>query len=142
MNIIGLSYIGCIKKLKFGNPSIFCDETGNNDKTRARAMVSRMEILDPQQLLMFPYNTSAFKIFVAKMGNANRKSFVWKRVKCPQQTTNTECGYYVMRFMKKIIENQADSIKNLFVGRDSFTQKDIDKVRVEWAEYIWQNIFR
>ncbi|XP_052298586.1 uncharacterized protein LOC127898630 isoform X4 [Citrus sinensis] len=162
---------------KFGNPSIFCDETGNNDETRARAMVLRMEILDPQQLLMFPYNTSkhwmlivvdphkfivyffdslgheprpdlknfvslAFKIFVAKMGNANRKSFVWKRVKCPQQTTNTECGYYVMRFMKEIIENQADSIKNLFVRRDSFTQKDIDKVRVEWAEYIWQNIFR
>ncbi|XP_052287667.1 uncharacterized protein LOC102629700 isoform X2 [Citrus sinensis] len=162
---------------KFGNPSILCDETGNNDETRARAMVSRMEILDPQQLLMFPYNTSkhwmlivvdphkfivyffdslgheprpdlknfvslAFKIFVAKMGNANRKSFVWKRVKCPQQTTNTECGYYVMRFMKEIIENQTDSIKNLFVGRDSFTQKDIDKVRVEWAEYIWQNIFR
>ncbi|XP_024041456.1 sentrin-specific protease 5-like [Citrus clementina] len=133
-------------------------------------MVSRMEILDPQQLLLFPYNTSkhwmlivvdphkfivyffdslgheprpnlknfvslAFKIFVAKMGNANRKSFVWKRVKCPQQTTNVECGYYVMRFMKEIIENQ-------FVGRDNFTQKDIDKVRVEWAEYIWQNIFR
>ena len=93
-------------------------------------------------------------------------------VQCPQQTTNAECGYYVMRFMKEIIENQADSIKKTwqlspypfkiyrfhkvdacinvdyfvhdiqFVGRDNFTQKDIDKVRVEWAEYIWQNIFR
>ncbi|GAY42410.1 hypothetical protein CUMW_066620, partial [Citrus unshiu] len=34
---------------KFGNPSIFCDETRNNDETRARAMVSRMEILNPEQ---------------------------------------------------------------------------------------------
>ena len=27
------------------------------------------------------YILSAFKIFVAKMGNADRKSFVWKKVK-------------------------------------------------------------
>ncbi|GAY57117.1 hypothetical protein CUMW_176960 [Citrus unshiu] len=33
---------------KFGNPSIFCDETGNNDETRTRAIESRMEILDPK----------------------------------------------------------------------------------------------
>ncbi|GAY48952.1 hypothetical protein CUMW_115530 [Citrus unshiu] len=32
---------------KFDNPSIFCDETGNNYETRAHAMVFRMEILDP-----------------------------------------------------------------------------------------------
>ncbi|KDO38899.1 hypothetical protein CISIN_1g034898mg [Citrus sinensis] len=57
------------------------------------------------------YILSAFKIFVAKMGNADRKSFVWKKVKCPQQTTNVECGYYVIRFMKEIIESQDDSIK-------------------------------
>ena len=32
-------------------------------------------------------------------------------MQCPQQTTNVECGYYVIRFMKEIIESQDDSIK-------------------------------
>ncbi|GAY66346.1 hypothetical protein CUMW_248020 [Citrus unshiu] len=49
------------------------------------------------------YILSAFKIFVAKMGNADRKSFVWKKVKCPQQTTNVECGYYVISLLDETV---------------------------------------
>ncbi|GAY66444.1 hypothetical protein CUMW_248810 [Citrus unshiu] len=99
---------------KFDNPSIFCNETGNNYETRARAMVFRMEILDPEQLMMFPYNTSAFKIFVAKMGNTNRKSFVWKRVKGHHShfTINERSnGKMDITFELRKVENLKRSIK-------------------------------
>ncbi|XP_028801590.1 uncharacterized protein LOC114756815 [Neltuma alba] len=31
------------------------------------------------------------------------RSYVWKKIQCPFQPNNNDCGYYIMRFMKEII---------------------------------------
>ncbi|KAJ0888926.1 putative papain-like cysteine peptidase superfamily [Helianthus annuus] len=32
------------------------------------------------------------------------QSVNWVKAKCPYQTGGTECGYYVLKFMKEVVE--------------------------------------
>uniref|UniRef100_A0A9I9EB73 Ubiquitin-like protease family profile domain-containing protein n=1 Tax=Cucumis melo TaxID=3656 RepID=A0A9I9EB73_CUCME len=44
---------------------------------------------------------------------------------CPLQVGTVECGYYVMRYMRKIIDT-----------RNSYSQLELDEIRVEWTEFL------
>ncbi|KAH9704714.1 hypothetical protein KPL70_011578 [Citrus sinensis] len=53
---------------------------------------------------------------------------------CPRQPKYVEhCGYYVMKYMWDIVANTNVSIPEKFVKIQSYTQKEIDEVRCEWA---------
>ncbi|RXH92716.1 hypothetical protein DVH24_033612 [Malus domestica] len=45
---------------------------------------------------------------------------------CPLQEGTVECGYYVMKYMKEIIDDPNCSI----------ITKEIDALRIEWVEYV------
>ncbi|CAL2247057.1 unnamed protein product [Prunus armeniaca] len=85
-------------------------------------------------------NTS-IKMYNSHTGKqSSRKSLIWKNLQgTPRHPTNVECGYYVMRFMRDIIndpglafEKKFDKKKELVV----YTQEYIDEGRLEWAEFV------
>ncbi|CAL2257852.1 unnamed protein product [Prunus armeniaca] len=71
---------------------------------------------------------------------SSRKSPIWKNLQgTPRQPTNVECGYYVMRFMRDIIHELGLAFEKKFNKKKEpvvYTQELIDKVRLEWAEFV------
>ncbi|XP_062019479.1 uncharacterized protein LOC133736053 isoform X1 [Rosa rugosa] len=76
----------------------------------------------------------ALRMFNAQKGR-NRKNAIWKIIQCPTQAGKVECGYYVMRFMKAIIEDPTILTRSKF-NNQSYNQEEIDDVRVEWADLV------
>ncbi|KAH6764533.1 hypothetical protein C2S51_015782 [Perilla frutescens var. frutescens] len=72
-------------------------------------------------------------LFNANLGKKGRKQPVWEILKAPRQPDSKQCGFYVMRYMKEIIEN--GSISKQF-RKESYSMKEIDEVRVEWANCV------
>ncbi|KAJ0804500.1 putative Ulp1 protease family catalytic domain, papain-like cysteine peptidase superfamily [Helianthus annuus] len=44
------------------------------------------------------------------------QSVNWVKAKCPYQTGGTECGYYVLKFMKEVVEEGIEILANDNVG--------------------------
>ncbi|KAH6779685.1 hypothetical protein C2S52_010922 [Perilla frutescens var. hirtella] len=61
----------------------------------------------------------------------------------PRQPDSKQCGFYVLRFMKEIIEelqqNGSISVRSLF-KKEKYLPGEIDDVRVEWANCVLQHI--
>ncbi|VVA35167.1 PREDICTED: PRUPE_6G193600, partial [Prunus dulcis] len=56
---------------------------------------------------------SAIKIYNSHIGRAGRKAVIWKTLSgTPKQPSNVECGYYVMRFMRDIINDPSFGFEN------------------------------
>ncbi|XP_062018079.1 uncharacterized protein LOC133734441 [Rosa rugosa] len=77
---------------------------------------------------------------VAMNRKGARSSTKWKNLAgIPPQPSNKECGYFVMRYMRDIIE---DKDLSLFAtkwerrGNSQYTQADIDEIRNEWAKFV------
>ncbi|XP_057792617.1 uncharacterized protein LOC131009330 [Salvia miltiorrhiza] len=83
-------------------------------------------------------NTAIF-IFNAKLGKRGKKQPTWDIIKSPRLPDSVQCGFFVMRYMKEIIEelmrNGRICLHPHFDNR-SYTKEDIDEVRVEWANLI------
>ncbi|KAM5578069.1 hypothetical protein ABKV19_008408 [Rosa sericea] len=83
---------------------------------------------------------SAIAMFNAERQKKGRSSVLWKNLAgIPPQPNNKECGYFVMRYMRDIIE---DKDLTLFPrkwerrGNSQYTQAYIDMMRNEWAKYV------
>ncbi|KAL0560430.1 hypothetical protein IC582_000835 [Cucumis melo] len=61
-----------------------------------------------------------------------RKTTFWKAVK----VGTVECGYYVMRYMREILSKDTSIITDAIDTRNSYSQLELDEVRVEWAEFL------
>ncbi|KAL0561249.1 hypothetical protein IC582_001671 [Cucumis melo] len=61
-----------------------------------------------------------------------RKTPFWKAVK----VGTVECGYYVMRYMRKILSKDTSIITDAIDTRNSYSQLELDEVRVEWTEFL------
>ncbi|KAA0034884.1 glycine-rich domain-containing protein 1-like [Cucumis melo var. makuwa] len=59
-----------------------------------------------------------------------RKTTFWKAV------GTVECGYYVMRYMREIVSKDTSIIIDVIDTRNSYSQLELDEVRVEWAEFL------
>ncbi|KAE8692580.1 hypothetical protein F3Y22_tig00110831pilonHSYRG00032 [Hibiscus syriacus] len=72
---------------------------------------------------------AAMKLYNAQSGSNKR---------CPRQSGGTECGYYVCKFMKEIVENGLQMLvnKNVGDGKEEYTDDDIDDIRKEWVSYV------
>ncbi|XP_061989460.1 uncharacterized protein LOC133708026 isoform X2 [Rosa rugosa] len=117
----------------FADPSSFSHDSGKRDE-RSFALSVRLEKSKEQQLIFAPYNFGALRMFNAQKGR-NRKNAIWKIIQCPTQAGKVECGYYVMRFMKAIIEDPTILTRSKF-NNQSYNQEEIDDVRVEWADLV------
>ncbi|KAA0064274.1 transposase [Cucumis melo var. makuwa] len=47
-----------------------------------------------------------------------------------------ECGYYVMRYMHEILSKDTSIITDAIDTRNSYSQLELDEVRVEWAKFL------
>ncbi|XP_057446635.1 uncharacterized protein LOC130738591 [Lotus japonicus] len=78
----------------------------------------------------------------ATVPGAKRSNIQWDNIKCPRQTNNIDCGYYILKFMKDIITHNEPMIPLEYFQdcRCSFYSNDqLDEVREEWASYVLDN---
>ncbi|KAL6554670.1 hypothetical protein OROHE_007409 [Orobanche hederae] len=72
------------------------------------------------------------------MRRTSLKAVEWKPITAvPHQPDTIQCGYYVMRYMRDIVEDKDQF--NFVTKRDGgleYTQDEIDVVRNEWAKFI------
>ncbi|KAL4037984.1 hypothetical protein IC575_001587 [Cucumis melo] len=61
-----------------------------------------------------------------------RKTTFWKAVK----VGTVACGYYVMRYMREILSKNTSIITDAIDTTNSYSQLELDEVRVEWAEFL------
>ncbi|TYK28663.1 uncharacterized protein E5676_scaffold165G00300 [Cucumis melo var. makuwa] len=66
----------------------------------------------------------------------SRKQPKWKTMKCPLQVGVVECRYYVMRDMRDIITNGSIVVTDLIDTRTSYSQVELDEVRIELADFL------
>ncbi|XP_073033704.1 uncharacterized protein [Primulina eburnea] len=86
----------------------------------------------------------ALRLFNSNKGRKGKKNALWEVVKAPRQTDAKQCGYYVMRFMRQIIEEistiERDSLRSIFT-KSEYSREEIDEVRSELAECIQDHIY-
>ncbi|XP_028066456.1 uncharacterized protein LOC114269344 isoform X2 [Camellia sinensis] len=109
------------------------------EKSKSVLLARRLEEAMLEQLVLIPYNIGALKIYETTQ-RRRRTIPVWKVVQSPQQPTNVECGFYVMRYMKDLIRDQSILRKQNFNGKKTYTETELDEVRVEWINFILKNM--
>ncbi|KAK9049486.1 hypothetical protein SSX86_031545, partial [Deinandra increscens subsp. villosa] len=79
---------------------------------------------------------SAFQI-------ATRSGSVADAHRCPLQPGITECGYYVLKFMKEVVRKGLVVLEQNKIGGDSnvYTDADFDEIREEWLTYACHFIY-
>ncbi|KAL6535537.1 hypothetical protein OROMI_026911 [Orobanche minor] len=75
------------------------------------------------------------------MRKTSLKAVEWKPITgVPHQNDAIQCGYYVMRYMRDIVEDKEQSNFVIKWGRRDggleYTQAEIDVVMNEWAKFI------
>ncbi|TYK09350.1 transposase [Cucumis melo var. makuwa] len=66
--------------------------------------------------------------------NKTKKTTFWKA--CPLQVGTVECGYYVMRYMHETVSKDSNIITDAIDSRNSYSQLELDEIRVKWAEFL------
>ncbi|XP_062011068.1 uncharacterized protein LOC133727496 [Rosa rugosa] len=83
---------------------------------------------------------NAIKLFNGITGRHGKKAPRWINLSgAPKQVGGGECGYYVMRYMKELIEDPMLSFAQKWSRkskRTSYSQEQIDEVRIEWSEFV------
>ncbi|XP_061995506.1 uncharacterized protein LOC133713482 [Rosa rugosa] len=82
----------------------------------------------------------AMRMYNAEKNKQSRCSVHWKNLAgIPPQPSNKECEYFIMRYMRDIIEDKDMSLfpsKWKRRGNSQYTQTDIDQVRNEWGKFV------
>ncbi|KAH6754815.1 hypothetical protein C2S53_020112 [Perilla frutescens var. hirtella] len=81
----------------------------------------------------------AIRIFNTSISKKGRKNPLWEIIKSPRQPDSKQCGFYIMRYMKDIVEacrsSKMISLHSLFAG-GNYSRNELDEVRAEWAECL------
>ncbi|CAH9113034.1 unnamed protein product [Cuscuta europaea] len=66
------------------------------------------------------------------------KPIKWHNIKCARQTGNTECRYYVMKFIWEIITSVGSSdIAQVWNAKtEPYTTEEFDDIRKVWAIFF------
>ncbi|XP_040374753.1 ubiquinone biosynthesis O-methyltransferase, mitochondrial-like [Rosa chinensis] len=94
--------------------------------------------LDPVTSKLECQCTTAVKSYNAEKGRANKVPKLRLLPGVPKQPGGIECGYYVMRYMKDIINDDTLSFSTKWAvkTRKGYTQQQLDEVRMEVADYL------
>ncbi|XP_062018475.1 uncharacterized protein LOC133734873 [Rosa rugosa] len=82
---------------------------------------------------------NGIKIYNAQVKRQGRKATTWKNCAgIPEQKTDKDCGYFIMRYMKEIVEDKNLDFFSKWERRSkaAYFQEDIDVVRNEWAKFM------
>ncbi|KAA0047175.1 putative serine/threonine-protein kinase nek2 [Cucumis melo var. makuwa] len=78
---------------------------------------------------------TAIAIFhLQKNINKSRKQTLWRT--CPLQVGSTTCGYYVMKYIREIVNRGSIVISDSIDTRKSYSQAELDEVQVELVEFL------
>ncbi|KAL1531194.1 hypothetical protein AAHA92_33902 [Salvia divinorum] len=81
----------------------------------------------------------ALKMFNALKQPKEEETFSWSIIKVPKQCDAFQCGFYVMKYMREIVDFDAfemiDSLQSLF-NKESYSIAVINEVRTEWADCV------
>ncbi|KAJ0075962.1 hypothetical protein Patl1_33912 [Pistacia atlantica] len=88
----------------------------------------------PHQFLISTQISSVVTNFLFSYGQPSRiirevSNISWQ--KGPIQPGTFERGYYLMGYMKDIVENGLTSLKNNFMGKERYTRAEMDEIRGE-----------
>ncbi|KAL6222454.1 hypothetical protein ACLB2K_005846 [Fragaria x ananassa] len=97
----------------------------------------------PGQIYLIPYNTGSIKMYTGLLRKqpGKKKASPWKPLLGALiQKDDVSCGYYVMRYMKEIVEDNNIDLDKKWGTRAglTYTAEDIDEIRGEWAEHVLQ----
>ncbi|PRQ33588.1 hypothetical protein RchiOBHm_Chr5g0059281 [Rosa chinensis] len=82
---------------------------------------------------------NSIKIYNAHKNRKGRKLIQWKNlVGIPEQNGRKSCSYWIMRYMKEIVEDTNLEFATKWERRTNlvYTEKNIDEVRAEWAKHV------
>ncbi|KAJ1427918.1 Ulp1 protease family, C-terminal catalytic domain [Sesbania bispinosa] len=91
---------------------------------------------------------NAIKIYRANKGTKVSKvkfsNIKWTMIKCPIQDNGSDCGYYVLRYMKEILLcSEEGVIPHEYFSTyrlEKYSTELIDEVKQEWCRYVLENI--
>ncbi|KAF4397761.1 hypothetical protein G4B88_025253 [Cannabis sativa] len=80
----------------------------------------------------------AYDTYLMRRSMEIPKNLSIKELVCPHQPSNIECGYYVMRMIKELVQspNRRDYIKKELIDKKPYPKAMIDEMREEWATYM------
>ncbi|KAJ0603690.1 putative papain-like cysteine peptidase superfamily [Helianthus annuus] len=83
-------------------------------------------------------------VYASESGANIRVKLVWINARCPHQPGGTECGYYVMKFMKEIAYEGVEILDNDNAGKgvEEYSAADMDDIREDWSTYAVNSIFK
>nr|KAJ0213064.1 hypothetical protein LSAT_V11C400169560 [Lactuca sativa] len=83
-------------------------------------------------------------LYTTQSGSNKRVKQNWVNVMCPVQPGYTECGYYMLRFIKGILEEGIEVLvkDNLKDGKVEYTTDVIDEIHEELSEFVTGFIYR
>ncbi|KAJ0896526.1 putative Ulp1 protease family catalytic domain, papain-like cysteine peptidase superfamily [Helianthus annuus] len=83
---------------------------------------------------------TAMAVYASESGANIRVKLVWINAR----PGGTECGYYVMKFMKEIAYEGVEILDNDNVGKgvEEYSAADMDGIREDWSTYAVNSIFK
>ncbi|KAL0559355.1 hypothetical protein IC582_003964 [Cucumis melo] len=126
----------------FVDPSLI--SSGNTQESRIRNLCSRLMVSKPNQVVLAPSNPgghwtllaiNAYEDTVFYLDSLRTTSKASTRY-CPLQVGSTTCGYYVMKYMREIVNKGSIVISDSIDTRKSYSQAELDEVRVELVEFL------
>ncbi|KAI3508798.1 hypothetical protein L1887_23814 [Cichorium endivia] len=85
---------------------------------------------------------AALSLYAVQSGSKKRVNIKWINVLCPLQPGDTECGYYVLKFMKAVVDEGLQVLNNNFWGKNEYTNAELDDLREESATYATTFIYQ
>ncbi|KAL6550234.1 hypothetical protein OROMI_020722 [Orobanche minor] len=84
---------------------------------------------------------SAIKIYKSTQDKTQWKTISWMpMLGVPEQFGSTDCGFFIMRYMKDIVEDKnldfASKWRYMANPPHAYTPKHIDEVRLEWVQFL------
>ncbi|KAL0556898.1 hypothetical protein IC582_005415 [Cucumis melo] len=72
----------------------------------------------------------------SRIRNLSSRLMVSKANQCPLQVGSTTYGYYVMKYIREIVNRGSIVISDSIDTRKSYSLTELDEVRVELAEFL------
>ncbi|KAI3919717.1 hypothetical protein MKX01_000158 [Papaver californicum] len=94
--------------------------------------------LDPSGLPA-RYNIKPFVTFGLKglqKDGVRRSSPIWYNIKCPKQKNSVDSGFYIIKYMREIIDEPNMFSKSEPFPKSTYEQDEIDEVRLEWIQTV------
>ncbi|KAF5792274.1 putative papain-like cysteine peptidase superfamily [Helianthus annuus] len=95
-------------------------------------------------LCFLAHMSRAMAMYASQSGANIRVKLIWINARCPRQPGGTECGYYVMNFMKEIAYEAVEILDNDNVGKgvEEYSAADMDGICEDWSTYAVNSIFK